>query len=597
VSGLGSVGGPGAVGGGPGPSSGQLVPAGQAAAVDSQPHWGRQTSLFQPREPAFWLYLVLLAIGGYLFYADQSLMSTLTTAYVLSWTLVLVYAIPVAFVIYRLDLFEREPAFLIAAAVIWGGIVATSLAAEANSAWLSVFGKVATPEFTAQWGKAFVGPGVEETLKLMGVVILYLVASSEFDGPMDGFVYGAMVGLGFTVVEDVSYFINAVASAPGAVDQSGPVFDTFIIRVVGGGLYGHVLFTGLTGLGFAYLVTRRAASSLKRIGAAACIVAGVAAHFVWNSPWMDSLLRTTDGSNPSTLQWVEYGSVKGLPFLLLLGVLVILATRSEENNFRAIVAGEPDPDVINESEIRSLRSLLARRSARMAAKRAGGPAGAKLMGRLQSAQIEYAMVRSRSQWLGDPELEQQRQRIREIRAQLQGLPPTIGTVTAYPAPITGPVPGLAVSSGAAVDASMPTTAERPVEPAPLPNEPADQGAAAEPADEAPEAAAPEDSTADRPEVPAVATIESAVAAALSTQVPPALPARVSPPAPVWAPTHLVPPGGMPAWLAPDPSHPPMVILAERLDVVVEGWVGAWAHVRAVNGWRGWVDGRLLIPMR
>ena len=76
---------------------------------------------------------------------------------------------------------------------------------------------------------------------------------------MDGFVYGAMVGLGFTVVEDVSYFINAVAAVPGAVDQSGPVLDTFLIRVVGGGLYGHVLFTGLTGTGFAYFVTQRAA--------------------------------------------------------------------------------------------------------------------------------------------------------------------------------------------------------------------------------------------------------------------------------------------------------------------------------------------------
>src|SRR5512140_2601279 len=112
---------------------------------------------------------------------------------------------------------------------------------------------------------------------------------------MDGFVYGAMVGLGFTVVEDVSYFINAVAAAPGAVDQAGPVFDTFIIRVVGGGLYGHVLFTGLTGTGFAYLMTRRHTSQLRHLGALACIGSGVLAHVVWNSPLMDSLLLTRDG--------------------------------------------------------------------------------------------------------------------------------------------------------------------------------------------------------------------------------------------------------------------------------------------------------------
>lgn len=411
------------------------------SARPGPPHWGRQASPIQPAEPAFWLYVALLAVGAYFFYAQQSLMSTLTGAYLLSWALVLVYAVPVAFVVYRLDLFEREPKLLLAAALVWGGVIAASLAGQANSAWLDVLGKVAAPDFTAQWGKAVVGPGVEETLKLAGVVVLYLVASSEFDGPMDGFVYGAMVGLGFTIVEDVSYFINAVAAAPGAVDQFGPVIDTFIIRVVGGGLYGHVLFTGLTGTGFAYLVTRRAAPPARRAGALACIAAGVAAHVVWNSPLMESLLRTSDGGNPSTLQWIEYGTAKGAPFLLLLAILLLFATRSEESDFRAIVAGESDPDVITEVEIRSLRSLLARRDARNQARRRYGSVAAKLTGELQAAQVEYAMVRSRSDPGGDraaddamdgaaswpadpaidPALELQRQRIRAIRARLEAL--------------------------------------------------------------------------------------------------------------------------------------------------------------------------------
>jgi len=78
------------------------------------------------------------------------------------------------------------------------------------------------------------------------------------------------------------------------------------------------------------------------------------------------------------------------------------------------------------------------------------------------------------------------------------------------------------------------------------------------------------------------------------------PARLVAPAPTpalvapgWIPTHLVPPGGMAAWDAPDPSRPPMAHLPERIELVVEAGVGAWAQVRAVNGWRGWVDGRLL----
>jgi len=383
------------------------------------PRWGRQASFVAPRQPAFWLFCALAAIGGLLFVEEQAFMAGLATAWLLSWALVLAYAVPVALVIYRLDLFEREPKLMLAAALVWGGIVATSLATYANEAWLSVVGKLTSPDFAAQWGAALVGPGVEETLKLMGVVTLFLIASSEFDGVLDGFVYGAMVGLGFTVVEDVSYFINAAAAVPGAVNQSGPVLDTFLIRVVAGGLYGHVLFAGLTGMGFAYLVTQRSATMPRRLGVGAlCVAAGVLAHAVWNSPWMDSVLWTSGGASPTVDQWIEYGALKGLPFLILLGVLVTLATRNEARDYRAIVAGEPDPMVVTESEIRSLGSLWSRWSARAAAGRAGGPGAARLVGRLQAAQIGYAMIRSAADSLHDPALEAQRLKIRSIRAQL-----------------------------------------------------------------------------------------------------------------------------------------------------------------------------------
>jgi hypothetical protein len=61
----------------------------------------------------------------------------------------------------------------------------------------------------------------------------------------------------------------------------------------------------------------------------------------------------------------------------------------------------------------------------------------------------------------------------------------------------------------------------------------------------------------------------------------------------WLPTHFVPAGGMAAWEYPDPSQPPRVILSAGLALVVDGSAGEWALVRAVNGWRGWVDGRRL----
>jgi RsiW-degrading membrane proteinase PrsW (M82 family) len=480
-----------------------------------RPHWGEQASLFQIRQPAFWLFMVLLAIGALIFIDQQSAMSQLPQAWGLSWLLVVLYAIPVAFVVYRVDLFEREPRLLLAAAVIFGGVIATSMALYANEAWLSVMGKIAPLDVTADWGPAFIGPGVEETLKLMGVVLIFLIVPHEFDGLMDGFVYGAMVGLGFTVAEDVSYFVNAVALG-GAVDQTGPVWDTFLIRVVGGGLYGHVLFTGLTGLGFAYIVTKpRLALARRLVGGGLCILAGYAAHLFWNSPLIQTVLATEDDSAPSTFQWVLYGLCKGMPFLLLLALLVFFATRSEEATYRSIVAGEPSDDVVSDAEARSLRSLWARRSARAAAGRAHGPSAGKLTGNLQAAQIEYAMVRSRVDSLTDPALEAQRQRIRLIRHQL--------------APLLG--------------AGAPRSSPHP----------------------SPQATGP------------------------ATPAPTAKPAAAA----KWAPTHLVPPTGMAAWAAPDPAQRPLGMLPAGLELVVESTAGAWAQVRAINGWRGWVDGRIL----
>jgi RsiW-degrading membrane proteinase PrsW (M82 family) len=504
--------------------------------VAPPPRWGVQASLIQPRQPAFWLFLVLLGIGGYLFLDEQSTMSQLPTALTMSWALVLIYAVPVALIVYRLDLFEREPKLMLAAALLWGGVIATSLAAQANGAWLSIMGKTLPLDVTANWGPAIVGPGVEETLKLMGVITLFLIVPDEFDGVMDGFIYGAMVGLGFTVVEDVSYFITASAAFGGG-DATGPVVDTFLIRVVAGGMYSHVLFTAVTGMGFAYFVTQRKAGFSRRVlGFAACVAAGVSAHVVWNSPWMQSFLATTSG-RPSTLQWIEYGLVKGMPFFVLLVVLVVLATRSEEKNFRSIVAGEPDPQVITEPEITSLGSLLSRRSARTAAGRLRGPMGSRLTGQLQAAQIDYAMIRSRLGTSIDPAMDAQRLKIRGIRSQLEALP-LVAAPMGSSLPYAVTVPYGATGTAVAV-ASAAETLPEPV-------------AAAEPV------AAPQ-------------------------EVPPA-----------WVPTHLVPPSGMAAWDAPDPSRPPMVNLPERLELMVESRAGAWALVRAINGWRGWVDGRRLV---
>lgn len=69
---------------------------------------------------------------------------------------------------------------------------------------------------------------------------------------------------------------------------------------------------------------------------------------------------------------------------------------------------------------------------------------------------------------------------------------------------------------------------------------------------------------------------------------------------VFTPTHVVPDGGLPAWVTPDAASQPVTDLDPGLDVeVVEERPDGWTRAVCANGWSCWVDGgRLrLIPWK
>ena len=201
-------------------------------------------SLFQPRRPAFWVYVAIVVATGIVSVGQQSLFRQISpSGWALSWALLALYALPVLFLVYVLDLYEREPLSLVLGALLWGAVAATTLSGFANDGWGLVVARVGGPEFAARWTAALTAPFVEETLKGLGVVMIYLIAPDEFDDMMDGFVYGAVCGLGFAVVEDVFYFMGVFGGHPNGVLQG------FFVRVVASGLYSHVLVHGARGHG------------------------------------------------------------------------------------------------------------------------------------------------------------------------------------------------------------------------------------------------------------------------------------------------------------------------------------------------------------
>ena len=384
------------------------------APLPPRPRWGHKTSLFQVRQPAFWFFMVLLFLTGLITLAEQvGFLAVAPVGWALSWFLLALYAVPLFLLIYFLDLYEREPLSLVFGSFLWGGVVATALAGIGNLGWGLVVLLAGGGEFAARWAAALTAPFVEEILKGAGVVMIYLIARRELDDTMDGFVYGAMVGLGFAVVEDVFYFIARFGGSPGAV------LVGFFVRVIASGLYSHVLWSGLAGMGVGYFVGRRGeVSAARRVAAAlGLFLVAVAGHFLWNSPLLD-FLPGRISSIGALFQVVWAGAIKGFPLLALVVVMVVLARRREHRWLRAALVTEVGGEGILEEEMAVLASPRRRRRARRETGRRAGPAAASLVKRFHRAQIDLAMIATRVVYGDHPDLLNQRRYCRALREAL-----------------------------------------------------------------------------------------------------------------------------------------------------------------------------------
>jgi|SRR5579884_635460 RsiW-degrading membrane proteinase PrsW (M82 family) len=123
----------------------------------------------------------------------------------------LIPAIGISLLVNFIDRYEREPWFLRLAAFLWGAVIAIppALLIETN---LDAFLQNALgPGASTLIRTAFQGlnAGVtEETVKGLGLLLLFFVLRDEFDNVTDGIVYGALIGAGFAMVENFVYFAN-----------------------------------------------------------------------------------------------------------------------------------------------------------------------------------------------------------------------------------------------------------------------------------------------------------------------------------------------------------------------------------------------------
>ena len=344
------------------------------------------------------------------------LASVSRSGWALSWILLLVYAAPLVVLIYFLDLYEREPVSVAIAAFLWGAFAATALALDAGG-WDEVLANLTTPGFAVRWGPSLTAPVIEEFLKGAGLVLLYLIVRDEVDDMMDGFVYGALCGLGFAVVEDVAYFMAGFGGTPSGV------LEGFYVRVVSSGLYGHVLYTGLVGMAIGLLVTRRDPTPMRdRVPLAAGIIAlAVLRHALWNAP----VLALAPRPPVHGAAWLLYPvdlAIKGLPLLLFVIVALRLARNRERRWLDGALEAEVGRGGVTADELAVLRVPARRRVAVRTMRARAGDAAGRLLTRLQREQIDLAMVASRVATPDAPELVAQRGFCASLRAALDAMP-------------------------------------------------------------------------------------------------------------------------------------------------------------------------------
>jgi len=221
------------------------------------------------RSVSLWLFgflgFLLLALIGYFGWALG------VTASVVGLVLALIPLTIVFLGVRMIDRWEPEPKRLIVFAIAWGAVAAVGLALLVDVGLKILIGPT-TDAFSA----VVQAPIVEEFWKGLGVFLIFLLARRAFDGPVDGVVYGALVGAGFAFTENIQYF--ALSLIEGGGEQ---LTVTFGVRAILSP-FAHAMFTAVTGFAIG-LVARRHGSARSALGAGLLgFVGAVLLHALWN---------------------------------------------------------------------------------------------------------------------------------------------------------------------------------------------------------------------------------------------------------------------------------------------------------------------------
>ncbi len=213
-----------------------------------------------------------------------------------------------------LDRYEKEPAWLLAAAFLWGAVpaVVISLIFEfiLGFPWQLAGGTLLTGFVEA----SLIAPVVEEVVKALALWGVLIMFRSEFDNVLDGVVYGALIGFGFAMTEHFFYLLGSYAEG-----GFSSLATTAVLRI---GVFGftHALFTAMTGAGFGY-----ARNARSRTAGRLAILLGLSGAILFHA--VHNFGATLALSTPAA---VVLSAANNLAGFLLVALIVILALSQEK---------------------------------------------------------------------------------------------------------------------------------------------------------------------------------------------------------------------------------------------------------------------------
>lgn len=152
-----------------------------------------------------------------------------------------------AYVVYWTDRYEKEPVALLGGVFLWGAIIAAGAAFIVNSFFgLGIYFFTGSQAFTELSTASAIAPVIEESLKGMACLLVFLFFRHEFDSVLDGIVYAAITAIGFAATENAYYIYTYGFQQNGF---SG-IWYMFFVRVILVG-WQHPFYTSFIGIGLA----------------------------------------------------------------------------------------------------------------------------------------------------------------------------------------------------------------------------------------------------------------------------------------------------------------------------------------------------------